>query len=114
MFRIGQKVVFIGPRHDSKRMHYDCVNPVVGTIYTVRSIYAPPLGVEGPIGLRSVEIVNAPKLIEEYGLSVEIAFWEKCFRPLVESKTDIGFAHEILRKATRKRKLRSPVVSVNN
>lgn len=36
------------------------------------------------------------------------AGWERSrFRPIVERKTDIGFAHEILRKTSRKQEVRA-------
>ena len=69
--------------------------PVKGEIYTIRDIEAADDG----IYLRFVEIVNAPGFyFEGYG---ECSFHTEGFRPVEPRKTDISFAHEILRKATK-------------
>jgi hypothetical protein len=97
MFHVGQKVVFIGPRRDSVRKFFDCINPVVGAVYTIRSIMAPPPGVVGPTGLRLVEIVNLPRPVED--VIMEITFWDKLFRPVQE--TDISIFTEMLNPVRR-------------
>lgn len=91
MFHVGQRVVCV---RTGRRSFDDCTYPVVGGIYTVRDIYAPPLGVDGPTGLRFVEFVNPPKLFN--GFAIEIAFWDRCFRPIQERKTDISIFTEML------------------
>lgn len=97
LFRVGQKVICIR----SGIPDHDCVPPVVGATYIVRGIYGPRLpGEYGPTGIWLVELVNPPVLIGS--ILLEPSFWEECFRPINERETDIGFAYEILRRATTK------------
>ena len=82
MFRIGQKVACIetSPGGDV----------VKGQIYTVSWI-AP----HGRFLAPTIRVVEVPCHPETGG------FWAERFRPIVEHKTDISFAHEILRKASK-------------
>jgi hypothetical protein len=85
-FRIGQKVVCIADRRGRVN---DLGLPgfVKGHVYTITSFYEEP-----PHGL----FLSTAELGPRVGGQV-------CgFRPIVERKTDIGFAHEILRKASKK------------
>jgi hypothetical protein len=69
--------------------------PQKGEIYTIRDIEP---GEDG-IFLRFVEIVNVPGYyLDGFG---ECSFHEEGFRPVEPRKTDISFAHDILRKATK-------------
>lgn len=71
--------------------------PIPREVYTIRSFAQ---RVEGP-GYLLNEIHN-----EEFNCplngTIEIAIDAMWLRPLVERKTDISFAHEILRKVSRK------------
>jgi hypothetical protein len=89
IFRVGQKVVCVGEVIPDP----SCAFPIFqkGAVYTV-------------------------SLIEEFGgfTFLTVAELHPCvtgeasgFRPIVERKTDISFAHEILRKASRKGRVRA-------
>ena len=91
MFRVGQKVVcvdasYYGP--NSSRLRE-------GTIYTIAHIGAEE-DCEGEYGVLLVEL----KTLQAQGW--RDGFRASRFRPIQERKTDIGFAHEILRKVSRK------------
>lgn len=97
MFRIGQKVVCV----NTGKGAYGEITPVLGEVYTIREV---KMHRKGP-GYRLVEIVNAPA---DYAQGVmECSFAHSCFRPVVERKTDISFAHEILRKTSRKQTVKA-------
>lgn len=74
MFQAGQKVVCIDDSNQGVFIR-------VGEIYTIQSI--------SPDG----------KYLRVGSFGAGHYHWR--FRPLVERKTDIGFAHEILRKVTK-------------
>ena len=107
MFRVGQKVVCVhdGSLEDCRRRS-DLVRNYIekGKVYTIRWIgefgYVPDREF-GP-AVRLTEVVR-PNLSgwEDY------PFRACRFRPLAERKTDISFAHEILRKVTRKDRVRA-------
>jgi hypothetical protein len=69
--------------------------PEVGCIYTIREI------VDRGNGLAFLldEIRNDPREYTDGFL--ELAFLASRFRPVVDRKTDISFAHEILRTVTK-------------
>jgi hypothetical protein len=90
MFRVGQKVVCV----DDTGTFGICVK---GRIYTVTRVM---FGFTEQ-GVLLAEIAPPP----EYP-----GFASRRFRPAVDRKTDIGFAHEILRKASK----RAPVKSFEN
>lgn len=92
-FRIGQKVICIDDRGDKDGRSE--IFPVKGSVYTIRAFHP-----EGDSILLE-EIVNEPR--EYWQRFGELYFMLRRFRPLIERKTDIGFAHEILKKTTRKR-----------
>lgn len=104
-FRIGQKVVCVGtngtPRvdWDAWVAYYKIVRPDRGSIYTVRDIR---IGSEGRQFIRLVEIVNPHAKFCD-APDQEPWWWAEAFRPVVDRKTDISFAVEILKKATRTR-----------
>jgi hypothetical protein len=87
MFHVGQKVVCVNDEYQDIR----CGDTPVkrGAIYTVRKCF----DFFGESGVLVEEICN-PKDRGYHGFR---------FRPVVERKTDIGFAHEILRKVTKKK-----------
>jgi hypothetical protein len=66
-------------------------SPVKGRIYTVSNIYRDFEDSE------HVELIELPSPETDVWLA---GFFACGFRPAVERKTDIGFAHEILRKVT--------------
>lgn len=90
-FYPGQKVVCVddtplfGPWED------DC-RPIKGKVYTIFQV-----GLTNSLDphARCVSIVE---------LGYGGPYYERRFRPVVERKTDIGFAHEILRKVTKPQK----------
>lgn len=85
-FRVGPKVVCIGDRWASVAE----ILPVIGRIYTVRAIIDHRDG----CGIRLREIKN--KREQYVDGFVECCFDTSGFRPIIDKKTDIGFAHEIL------------------
>lgn len=98
-FRVGQKVICIsGP---VRAFPDDVPQPSVGTVYTVREVFLSQK--RGELALRLVEIKT--RLNRIYGN--EFGYVAVRFRPIVEKKTDIGFAHEILRKVSRKIRVRA-------
>lgn len=104
MFRVGQKVVCVWRKPNMKWP--GTLPTVVGAIYTVRGIewISAPYS-EGHPGLYLEELRNEVRMTTE-------GMWEPSyraskFRPVVERSTDITFAHEILRKATKRQ--RAPV-----
>lgn len=91
MFRVGQKVVCIdSPTSDVRPPWREF--PRKGAVYTVRGDrphFEPSILLE--------------EIISDVGWDgYEAGFAARRFRPIVERKTDIGFAHEILRKVSRK------------
>jgi hypothetical protein len=100
MFRVGQRVVCISQPVGG---YGDEIDPVVGDIYTVRGIEIDrPSGDINPIGLLLGEIINAPRYYRDHDEPTECTFGAHRFRPLIERKTDISFAHEILRVASER------------
>lgn len=93
MFHVGQKVVCVQDTELRRE-----ITPRRGEVYTIRSIHP----YNGRIYFRLVEIVNEPRLYST-GFYGECFFNREGFRPIVERKTDISFAHEILRKATKRK-----------
>lgn len=84
-FQVGQKVACVDASLPANPWHRE--HPLVD-----RQIYV-------------VEALAGPHCIDIDGSGRAWQNWR--FRPLVETKTDISFAHEILRKATRKRRVRA-------
>lgn len=94
IFRVGQKVACI--KAASLAPYIGTHDTVKGRVYTVRDVYACPAA--GKPALRFDEHINP--IHPTYG--VECGYFAERFRPLVERKTDISFAHEILRKASKR------------
>lgn len=95
MFRVGQDVEYFRDLPDTwlrrwKRFwHPEPGDDVtLGSIYTIENIT--PEGNLEFIGIRSPE--------DKYWAA---GFAPECFRPVQKHQTDIGFAHEILRKVGR-------------
>jgi hypothetical protein len=87
-FRVGQKVVCVDAAGEAALE--------LGSVYTISEILPPTFcrwrGLKRyTIGLWFAEL----PVDDEYGYAPER------FRPVVERKTDISFAHEILRKASK-------------
>lgn len=98
MFYRGQKVVFVGFtstswRHRWDRFWHPYKDPEIGQIYTVARV------IPFPDGDTHLELVEYESGDLNYWCA---GFQSDGFRPLVERKTDIGFAHEILRKVTKR------------
>lgn len=95
MFRVGQKVVAIAKQVGG---YGDEAEPIVGSVYTIRSIDLDRAPTVYPIGLRLVEIVNKPRSYR--GLNGDVfhegSFGAHKFRPLVERKTDISIFKAML------------------
>ncbi len=94
-FHVGQKVVCVKPGYNPETWA-GINNCVVGAVYTVRAVIDDEWGA----ALLVEEIVNPIWR----GLT-ECGFYRDRFRPIQERKIDIGFAHEILRKVTRKNRV---------
>lgn len=91
---IGQKVVCVDASCIDSQKYYQ-PEIFVGAIYTIASF-----GEHSDFpGEQGVHLVEIPLRIP-VGDREPFGAWR--FRPIVEKKTDIGFAHEILRKITRK------------
>lgn len=96
-FRVGQKVVCIS--EGCEFGYNDEIVPQKGQIYTVREVL-PAIHYPGELVIRLVEIVNRPRQYRDS--FTECSFRAVRFRSIVEKKTDISFAHEILREHTKK------------
>lgn len=94
-FRVGQKVVCVDARD---------TNLIKDKVYTISAVYL-ILDWNDEYGV-SVAGVKAAR-----GLGGNTGFRASLFRPAVERKTDIGFAHEILRKVAKSAP--SPLVTSN-
>ena len=85
IFRVGQKVVCVDAAETN---NWNIPELMEGGIYTISWTDGPDV------------LLVEPTFRSRFGLNTP--FRADRFRPIVERKTDIGFAHEILRKATRK------------
>jgi len=97
-FHVGQKVVCV--KRQIASGYGDEAEPAVGLTYTIRAIrdFA-----DGIAGLQLQEIKNPVRLYSDGRrlYSDECSFDARRFRPIADKKSDIAFAHEILRKASR-------------
>lgn len=92
-FRVGQKVVCVDAK---KRFLIGGMGTLTkGRIYTVRWVGE----YRGNICIR-VEEIHRPSGDDREDF--DTPYQTIRFRPIVERKTDISFAHEILRKVSRK------------
>jgi hypothetical protein len=98
-FRVGQKVVKV-PGTGGSVGHKALPNLTNGSVYTIREIDWRAAHLHGGIPTILIEEVAAP-IMETIIGRFEPGYSPKVFRPAVERKTDISFAHEILRKATK-------------
>ena len=114
MFHVGQKVVCVDGRPTDKEGACELVR---GAIYTIRwcGMWSlPPWFPKPKLGVRLVGVDRGPDPWRpDLDAAFDMPFNAARFRPVVERKTDIGFAYEILRKATKQRPVRSPVVSIS-
>ena len=101
-FRVGQKVVCVDDSRGTKYMpagfgpsrSSNLHGLTRGRVYTIRDLDTE----EGILVCRVEEIIRP---VESY-YGKEAWFAQGRFRPVAEKKTDIGFAHEILRKASKR------------
>lgn len=90
-FHVGQRVVcvVVCDHWGGLRRSFPEVSlPVVGTVYTLRDVFAEPrCSQSGEVLVRLAELVNPPSKtnIGPY----EAAFSSECFRPLDERRLDI-------------------------
>lgn len=91
-FRVGQEIVCVDV--SPAGAHFTGLAPrlVKGQVYTVAAV-----GLTHPM---DPDLLPCIRVFEDVGHDSPI--WAHRFRPIVERKTDISFAHEILRKASRK------------
>jgi hypothetical protein len=99
-FYIGQPVICIDPKWGDGSLDRFVTLPVRGRIYHVRDIFQiVAVRREGPTWwLHLDELVNGPTAPG----AEEPCFEAKNYRALGEGKSDISFAHEILREVTVK------------
>jgi hypothetical protein len=100
-FRVGQKVVCVNAGDidgvPQANGFWDEGEEIVeGQVYTIHSTF---LHACGERLVRLVEVRRTPFSISCHGHD---GYAAERFRPVVDRKTDISFAHEILRKASRK------------
>ena len=93
-FRVGQKVVCISSRLVAIDADDDRPDVKIGFIYTVRQVRE---GFRKELG----SSILVEEIISPMGERSELGFYAARFRPIVERKTDISFAHEILRKTSQ-------------
>lgn len=97
MFYVGQKVTPIISEDgrsnwwNHAKMQYEN-GPVIGNVYTIRGFDSSEMGL----------LLHEFRTGSCYLDGTEAGYWKGRFRPVVEKKTDISFAHEILKKATKK------------
>lgn len=97
MIRTGQQVVYVGHQNRSiwaqiRRALHPYVVPKSDVVYTVANTYTTPCGTP------MIELLELPSPADGYWYA---GFAACVFRPVVTRKTNIGFAHEILRKASK-------------
>lgn len=99
-FHVGQKVVLVGwaAANVAAWQETGARYPNVGDVYTVRAI-APW---KDSAVLLLGEIDNS-----HLGFAIEPGFRQEFFRPVVERKADVSIFTEILRKVTRKDRVRA-------
>lgn len=105
-FYVGQKVCFVGDKKAPLSFYRDAceshggVMPVYGEVYTVRSIFT--LGAsKGESLLRLTEIDNSGLAPFTVG-QIEPGYPARCFRPVVESKTDISLFKAMLNPSDKR------------
>ena len=105
-FRVGQKVVCIDGDFSS---YWSVVKhlPEKGRVYTVRALTECTFGPFKDVPCILLQEIRNPVQLWSNGRVFECPFTAKRFRPVVERKTDISFAHEILRKVSRNNRVRA-------
>lgn len=94
-FHVGQKVVCVDANSPSFQNFNHSKNLLINReIYTIEWV-----GTDLPTGICMVQLCELPTKNQ---FDSPIYYQAKRFRPLVERKTDISFAHEILRKASKR------------
>jgi hypothetical protein len=101
-FHIGQKVVCVDASLVRGAPYAPGSEVVEGAVYTIRNIGITNVGDPG-VRLMEIKLNCRPGHI---GVRTRKPFADACyradrFRPIVERKTDISFAREILRKTSR-------------
>lgn len=103
MFRVGQKVICVNDEFLHRSWDYVDIKPRRGEVYTIHSIVKGWfLNHPNVLAFYLEEIINKPVKWAIKDIS-EAPFWSERFRPVIERETDIGFAHEILRKVTKRK-----------
>jgi hypothetical protein len=101
-FQVGQKVVcFKGSEGNSisrsKALAMGYTHPELGEVVTIKTLNVwPHMTI---LTFQEHDNSHIQRLLDS---AYEPGFDAACFRPLAEKKTDISFAFEILRKATKK------------
>jgi len=93
-FRVGQKVVCVDAASGDPARYFPC-ELIKGSIYTIQG-FGEHSDHPGETGVHLCEIQN------RWHQGHRESFNPARFRPLADRKSDIGFAHEILRKVSRK------------
>jgi hypothetical protein len=104
-FRVGMKVVCInaGVIGDpiADKAEWEASERIFeGRIYTIARVL---IDYKGVCILHLFEVRRSLNSRLDHGS--DVGYYAGRFRPIVEPKTDIGFAHEILRKVTKRRKV---------
>lgn len=97
-FRVGQKVVCVnhGNLPGQRGQHWDKGEEIFrGRVYTIKRVFSYR-------GKTNVELCEVKRTRRATIVCGHAGYAHERFRPIVERKTDITFAHEILRKASRK------------
>jgi hypothetical protein len=100
-FRVGQKVIYLGPgprsfRRIWKEFRHPFERPKTDGIYTVANVY---FHVEGDEEM--IELLELPSPEDDYWAA---GFRARRFRPVVERKTDISIFEAML-TGTKKRRV---------
>lgn len=93
---VGQKIQYVNGSRNPAQYFGDGTEecPVVGKVYTIRAIWPFPDIATPAIGFLLEEIVNRPR--QYLRGRHELHFNSRRFRPVVETKTDIGVFHRML------------------
>jgi hypothetical protein len=99
MFHIGQKVICIDATGTGDRLHHGRDLLTEDNVYTIRwlDMYPHPLTGDLALCMRLDEIYRDNCSCEWCQGYPDMPYYTRRFRPLVERKTDISWAQEILR-----------------
>ncbi len=99
-FHVGQKVVCISAASNNGGIPAGASEPTLGDVGTIINVYMPRCQ------QLAIELAEWPQPGGIIGnRRYEPGWLAEDWRPLIERKTDIGFAHEILKKVTRKNRV---------